>query len=219
MGVEPQLGEMPVLRTPGEDDRGPALVVPLKVRVARGLATCELLDERWDALVRRQALPNPTLSSAWLGALVPAERGEPVAIAVFSGERLLAGAAFAVTPVRGARGPAISRWLGSPASQRLPDVLVDPQAPDAAGELAAALVDEAWGSHFGNVPLRGNLASILSSAAPWARLKPRLEAVVASLPPPGLGRARKKARYYARHAERLGARIAIAVHSTPDAVL
>src|SRR5206468_2213040 len=99
MGVKSRQGEKPVLRMPDAEDGRPASVAPHKVRVARGPAACELLDERWDALVRRQALPNPTLSSAWLRALVPAERGKFVAIAVFSGERLVAGAAFAVTPL------------------------------------------------------------------------------------------------------------------------
>src|SRR5437762_12858770 len=128
MGVKPRQGGKPVLRTPDADGRRPASVAPLEVRVARGPGACELLDERWDALVRRQALPNPTLSSAWLRALVPVERGEFVTIAVLSGERLVAGAALAVTPLWGKRGPVISRWLGSPASQRLPDVLLDPKA-------------------------------------------------------------------------------------------
>ena len=219
MGVEPRQDEKPVLRGSGVDNRRPASVSSHEVRVARGPAACELLDERWDALVRRQALPNPTLSSAWLRALVPAEHGQPVAIAVLSGEQMVAGAVFAVTPLGGKRGPTIARWLGNPASQRLPDVLVDPRDPVAAAALASALVDEAWGSHFGNVPLRGNLARMLTSAAPWTRVEARLEAVVATLPPPGLRRARKKARYYTRHAQRLGTTVAIDIHSVPDAVL
>src|SRR2546423_10965735 len=174
MGVEPRQDAKPVLRGSGVDNRRPASLSSLEVCIARGPAACELLDDRWDALLRRQALPNPTMSSAWLRTLVPAEQGRPVAIAVFSGEQMVAGAVFAVTPLGGKRGPTIARWLGNPASQRLPDVLVDPNDRVAAAALASALVDESWGSHFGNVPLRGNLARVLTRAAPWGRVEGRL---------------------------------------------
>ena len=109
-------------------------------------------------------------SGALITATHAAEQGRPVAIAVFSGEQMVAGAVFAVTPLGGKRGPTIARWLGNPASQRLPDVLVDPNDRVAAAALASALVDESWGSHFGNVPLRGNLARMLTggSRLPYA---------------------------------------------------
>jgi hypothetical protein len=205
-------------REPAVDGRS-AAPSPLKLRVERGGSAAGLLDDRWDDLVRRQELPNPTLSTPWLKALVAIERSEPVTVAVLAEERLVAAAAIARARPVIPGAPHVSRWLGNPESQRLPDMLVDPEEPEAGRLLASALAGEAWATHFANVPLGGNAARFVGELMPWARRESRTPAVIAPLPPTGLRRARKKAHYYVRHALREGVAVETVVRRRPAEVL
>ena len=177
---------------------------PLAVRVETGDRCAMLFDERWDALVRRQPLPNPTLSSAWLSRLVEWEDGVPVAVAVETNGSLVGAAAFGLHRPAGRAGPRIVRWLGDPRQWFSCEVLVEPGL-DAAGE---AVLDTVLGLGHGlhlPAPAEGACARALRALAPWGDVLRGAEGWVAPLPTPRWERAVRSCESDRRRAGRRGA--------------
>ena len=183
---------------------------PLHTTIARGADVLTLLDRRWDDLVLRQALPNPTLLADWLCQLASRERGVPLVCVVEAGPRIVAAGAFAL------REPApvairVATWLGESLQLLTPDLLVDPECPHAADLIAEALVEEAHAVYLVETPQAGIAAQAFRSGAPWMRFWRDEDSFRVSLPPPRLHRLRQKVAYTTRRAERLGARISVSV--------
>jgi CelD/BcsL family acetyltransferase involved in cellulose biosynthesis len=189
---------------------------PLRVRVAWGEEAIALLDERWDALVRRQPVPNPTLSATWLREMMAWERGVPFVVVVETGDRLVGGGAFGLRRPLGPRGPRLATWLGG--GRRMPDLLVDPEVPDAGERLVDALVREAHAVSLLSTPLDGAAASALGARTPWVGRWHEVDGWVVALPPPKLEDLRAKVAYAKRRAARLGARVSVSVAGDPEAV-
>ena len=100
----------------------------LFVHTETGESCRSLFDDRWDDLVRRQPLPNPTLSATWLRHLVEwKEERRPVAIVVEQDGALVAAGAFDLYRPAGRVGPTFARWLGDYRQWFSPDILVDPE--------------------------------------------------------------------------------------------
>ena len=190
----------------------------LRVHVARGADFASLLDERWNALVRRQALPNPTLSATWLRAAAAWEPGLPLVVAVERRDRLVAGGAFGLSRPLGRVGPAVATWLGNRRLLFSPDLLVDPDAAGAEEALWEALAAEAAVVRLYPTRLDGLAATALRARAPWRSMRPCLEGWVTALPPTTIERRLREAAYERRRAERAGARISVSVAADPDAV-
>lgn len=197
------------------------------VRIEQGDAALGLVDDRWDELVRRQRVPNPTLTATWLHAVARHEPGVPLVVVVDAGDRLLAAGAFALRRPLGRRSPCVATWLGdAPLPPRLgdvplvmsPDLLVDRTARRAGQQIAQALLDEAVAVHLSVMPLAGAAAEALLDRAPWLSAWRSDEAWVAEVAHPGLGRHRKEAAYHQRRAERLGAKVEVACSEEPDMV-
>lgn len=115
----------------------------LRVRVARGAEVADVLDARWDALVAQAAIPNPTLTSAWLRELLPHARGRPLTVTVESEEGLVAGGLFEVLTVVRRGGPRLATLIAGGFSILYTDLPVTRDAPDAALLVADALLEEA----------------------------------------------------------------------------
>lgn len=188
------------------------------IRVERGGAALSLLDERWDELVLRQRVPNPTLTTTWLRALAAREPGVPLIVAVEAGDELLGAGAFAIRRPLGPRGPEIASWLGDSPILTSPELLVDRRAPEAPGLIAGALLGEARAIHLGLAATGGPLAEGLLLQAPWLSLWWREEGWVAPLPPATLKRRQRQASYDRRRAERAGADVTVSVFQDPPEV-
>lgn len=198
------------------------------IRVERGDAALGLFDDRWDDLVRRQRMPNPTLTATWLRAVAEQEPGVPFVVAVEAGDRLLAAGAFALRRPLGRRSPWVASWLGDlPLPPGLgnaplvmsPDLLIDRTAPWAGPQIAQTLLDEAVAVHLSIAPLAGVAAEALLDRAPWLSVWRRQEAWVADVSQPALASRRKEDAYHRRRAERHGATVSVTCAEEPDAVL
>jgi len=183
------------------------------VRVLSGLPALEELDGRWDTLLARQPLPNPTLSSTWLRAAARWETGTPLVAVVEEGGLLLAGAALEVR--HGGRfSPRVATWLG-PARQLVsPDVLALPDRPEAAQALLAGVFEAAdvisvW------TQASGVAAQALAAVAPWRRVVRTNDRWLLPWPAPRLDYARERAAYEVRRALRRGARVEVRVVAEP----
>ena len=99
------------------------------MHTALGEDALALLDDEWDALLERQAVPNPLLSAAWLRALAQQEPGTPLVATVSRGSRLLTAGAFALRRVGQSRRLGVATWLGAAPLRITPDLLADPDDP------------------------------------------------------------------------------------------
>jgi CelD/BcsL family acetyltransferase involved in cellulose biosynthesis len=187
------------------------------VRAEIGESCGSVFDDRWDDLVRRQPLPNPTLSATWLRHLVEWE-GEPVAIVVEQNGALLAAGAFGLYRPGGRVGPTFARWLGDHRQWFSPDVLVDPDTPSAGEIVIDALLGLADVVHL---PAAENGAAYVALRAkvPWLSELPGAEGWIAPLPPPRTEDALRRFEKDSRRAERRGAEVAFRLASTPDEVI
>ena len=188
-----------------------------RAKLIYGSDVLEGLDERWDALVRRQAVPNPTLSSTWLRALVETEPGVPVIVIVEERGRLLAGGAFAIRRPAGRAGPAIATWLGDDRQWFSPELLVDPEAPQAGSLAVDALLADVAAIHLSGTA-DGPTAAALAARAPWRCHSFGADGYLLPLPPPRLKYAVAKVEYSARRAARLGATVTTRVARTQNEV-
>jgi CelD/BcsL family acetyltransferase involved in cellulose biosynthesis len=189
----------------------------LTVRLEAGEGCTALFDERWDALVRRQPLPNPTLASAWLERLVEWEDGVPVAVTAETDGALVGAAAFGLHSVAGRVGPRLVRWLGDHRQWFSCDVLVEPGLDEAGEAILDAVLGLAHGLHL-PAPAGGPCARALRALAPWAAVVGGAEGWVASLPPPRWERVVHHYERDVRRARRNGAIVTERVATAPDDV-
>jgi hypothetical protein len=168
--------------------------------------------------VRRQPLPNPTLSATWLRHVVEWEEGLPLAIAVEQDGALVGAGAFGLYRPGGRFGPTLARWLGDHRQWCSPDLLVDPALPAAGAAVMDALLGVAGGVHL-SAPAEGPAAAALTARVPWLTELPGAEGWIAPLPPPRLARALTRHRKDRRRATRRGAGVTTRVASAPDEVL
>ena len=190
----------------------------LSVRVEAGEACASLFDDRWDDLVRRQRLPNPTLSATWLQHLVDWEEGQPVAIAVEQDGALVAAGAFGLYRPAGRVGPTFARWLGDHRQWFSPDLLVDPEV-STAGE---AVVDTLLGlTDVIHLPAaeHGAAHAALQARVPWLTEFPGAEGWIAPLPPPRLEEALTRFGKDCRRAAGRGAEVTMRLASSPQEVV
>jgi hypothetical protein len=190
------------------------------IHVGRGADATRLLDERWDALVSQQPIPNPTLVSAWLREMVRLTTGTPIIIVVEKDYELLAGGAFSTINIGGRRGLRIATWLGRNGRPVIgPDLLVSPKAASA-GELVfkRLLSVDAHAVWLYPTALDGPAALALRRSGLWHYCLPRLEGWTVTLPPPKLETLRAKVAYRVRRAQRLGVSIEVREHADPPAV-
>jgi hypothetical protein len=193
---------------------------PLRVRVERGQNAVTLLDTRWDALMLRQSIPNPTLSAIWLREMAGWGSGTPLVIVVESRDRLVAGGAFQVVRPLGRFGPRLATYLGRNGRPVLkPDILVDPDLPDAGFLLIDALLHEVHAVLIGPTVHDGPISVLLHERAPWLNFRSEADGWIVPLPPPTLERRQKEAAYHLRRAEKLGASVSVSVLKEPEAVL
>ena len=187
-----------------------ALTVPdgsiLRVRLLEGAAAFASLGAAWDALVRAQVVPNPTMSSTWLRKLVSWEPGVPAVVIAELGGRVLAGAAFGIRRPLGLLGPRVATWLGTSNYQYSPDLLVDPSTPEA----GTAVIDEVLGHVDAldlSVPTDGLVAARLQRCVAFVDEQHGTDGWVMTLPPPRLDHAARRSEYELRRAVRRGATI------------
>ncbi|HEX7581710.1 MAG TPA: hypothetical protein VF321_01370, partial [Gaiellaceae bacterium] len=183
------------------------------VRVLSGLSALDVLDARWDMLLARQLLPNPTLSSTWLRAAARWETGTPLVAIVEEGGLLLAGAAFEVRH-GGRLSPRVATWLGPALQLVSPDVLVLPDRPEAAQALLAG-VFEAADVLSVSTQASGVAAQALAAVAPWCRVVRTSDRWLLPWPAPRLDHARECAAYEVRRTLRRGARVEVRVAAEP----
>jgi CelD/BcsL family acetyltransferase involved in cellulose biosynthesis len=185
----------------------------LRVAVARDLDALEDAADEWDDLLRRQPLPSPTLTTAWLSA--QRGEGEPRVVLARREGKLVAGGAFRVTRAGRLR---TATWLGG---NRLPGILADPEEPPEVGaDVIRAMRDECEILWLTRVNSLGPTEAAVAAALPWARwTQVESPAYMTPLPPPRLAHARSRAAYESRRAERKGAKLEIAVARRPGEIL
>jgi hypothetical protein len=190
----------------------------LSVRAEVGESCCSLFDDRWDDLVRRQPLPNPTLSATWLRHLVDWEEGQPVAIVVEQDGALVAAGAFGLYRPAGAVGPTFARWLGDHRQWFSPELLVDPGVSAAGETVVDALLGLADVVHLPTA-VYGAAYAALRARAPWLTELPGAEGWIAPVPPPRMEEALTRFRRDWRRAARRGAEVTLQLASSPDEVV
>ncbi|MGZ4314293.1 MAG: GNAT family N-acetyltransferase [Gaiellaceae bacterium] len=188
------------------------------VRTEAGESCRSLFDDRWDDLVRRQPLPNPTLSATWLHHLIEWENGRPVAIVVEQDGALVAAGAFGLYRPAGRVGPTFARWLGDYRQWFSPDILVDPEVPGAGEAVVDALLGLADVVHLPAAE-HGAVRAALWAQIPWLTELPGAESWIAPLPPPRMEKALTRFEADCRRAARRGAEITMRLASTPDEVV
>jgi CelD/BcsL family acetyltransferase involved in cellulose biosynthesis len=186
------------------------------VRTATGAAGLELLDERWDDLLARQPLPNPTLSATWLRELARWRTGLPFVVVAETQGRLVAGAALELRRGRGL-SPRVATWLGPVEQHFSPDLLADPAVPGGAEAVVAAVLGEADVLSIG-APASGPAAAALDRVAPWRRAITTGERWLLPWPAPRLDYARSRVAHDLRRAARLGVAVEIRVAAEPEEV-
>jgi GNAT acetyltransferase-like protein len=189
-----------------------------RVRRALDSDVQTLFDDRWDELVARQAVASPTLTGSWLRELVRRERGTPLAIAVEADDRVVAAGAFAVHRPLGGGRVRIATWLARAFSSLSPDILVDPEFPEAGDLVLADALEVSHAFHLGPSPAGGHFAGSMNRVAPWGHVQRQEPGWVAALPPPRAERMRKTVGYFQRRADKLGASVSVEVRASPDEV-
>ena len=191
--------------------------LPLSFQIARGPEVVDVLDARWDELISQSPFPNPTLTSTWLKELLRLADGEPLAVTVESGPRLVAGGVFEVVRPRQS-GLRMAKLLAHGLSIEETDLPCVDDAPGAVRLVVDALFEEAHTLEF-ICPADGELAKALPERSPWTRVVPRPEGWMTPLPPPRLESHRKELARRLRQAERKGADVRISVVEEPADVL
>ena len=187
------------------------------VRTEAGESCRSLFDDRWDDLVRRQPLPNPTLSATWLRHLVEWEEGRPVAIVVEQDGALVAAAAFGLYRPAGRVGPTFARWLGDHRQWCSSELLVDPDVPAAAEVVLDALLGLADVVHLPAAE-HGPAHEALRARVPWLTELPGAEGWIAPVPPPRMEEAMARFGRDCRRAARRGAEVTIRLASSRNEV-
>jgi GNAT acetyltransferase-like protein len=189
----------------------------LSVRVEAGASCRVLFDDRWDELVRRQALPNPMLSATWLQHLVDLEPGQPAVIVVEQDGALVAAGAFGLYRPAGRAGPTFARWLGDHRQWCSPELLVDQETPSAGEAVMDALLGLADVVHLPAAE-HGAAHAALRARVPWLAELPGAEGWTVPLPPPRVEEALRRFQKDCRRAARRGAEVELRVVASPDEV-
>ena len=187
------------------------------VRAEVGESCGSLFDDRWDDLVRRQPLPNPTLSATWLRHLVDWEEGQPAAIVVEQDGALVAAGAFGLYRPAGAVGPTFARWLGDHRQWFSPELLVDPEVSAAGETVVDALLRLADVVHL-PAAADGAAHAALRARVPWLTELPGAEGWIVPVPPPRMEEALTRLGRDCRRAARRGAEVTLRLASTPEEV-
>ena len=188
------------------------------VRTDAGESCRSLFDDRWDELVGRQPLPNPTLSATWLRHLVEWEKGRPVAIVVEQDGALVAAGAFGLYRPAGRVGPTFARWLGDYRQWFSPDILVDPGVPGAGETVVDTLLGLADVVHLPAAE-HGAAYAALGTQVPWLTELPGAESWITPLPPPRMEKALTRFERDCRRAARRGAQVKVSLASSPGEVV
>jgi CelD/BcsL family acetyltransferase involved in cellulose biosynthesis len=182
------------------------------VVVETGTTALRLLDGRWDELVARQRVPNPTLSAAWLRALAEWPGGTPLVAVAEADGRLEAGIALQLRRRAGLR---TATWLGPVEQLCSPELLAD--RPEAGAAVLAAALEHtdvltlAAAEGWPTIPA-------LAAAAPWHRREPLGLRWWTAWPPERHDYACRRAGRHLRRAERLGAAVDVRVAAAPGEV-
>jgi hypothetical protein len=112
----------------------------------------------------------------------------------------------------------IGTWLARGFSSLSPDILVDPEFPEAGGLLVASALEVSHALHLGPSPAGGPFAHSMNRVAPWGHVQHQEPGWVVALPPPRAEHMRKNVQYYERRAAKLGARISVEVRVSPEEV-
>jgi CelD/BcsL family acetyltransferase involved in cellulose biosynthesis len=185
----------------------------LVVRTATGSSALELLDERWDELLRDQPLPNPTLGSTWLRALARWETGTPLVAVAEQDGRLRAAAALELRR-RGRLAPVVATWLGPVEQQFSADVLGEPEA---AAAIVDAVLEHADVLTVG-APASGVAPAAVAAAAPWRVATTSGPRWILRCPAPRLEHVRREVARDLRHAASLGAGVESRIRQRPEDV-
>jgi CelD/BcsL family acetyltransferase involved in cellulose biosynthesis len=189
----------------------------MNVRLIEGPGAIAALDDRWDALVARQPVPNPTLTSTWLRELVAWEPGVPLVAVAEADGRLLAAGAFGVRRPGRILGPRVATWLGTDNYWYSPDLLVDPEVPDAGIALMSSVLEHVGAVEI-SLPADGIAAATLRARLPQLHEEKRTDEWVTPLPPPRLEYAANRVAHVRRRAERRGAHLEEDIARSPDEV-
>ena len=183
--------------------------------VLEGPAAIAAFDQRWDALVLAQPVPNPTLLSTWLQALAVDNPAQPLTILVRRGGRLVAGGAFALHEGLSPFGWKVATWLGSSLQLFSPDLIVDLAVPAGPELIADALLARVPAVYLVENPVLGLAAPAFATRAPWARAFPEQPGYRVALPSPRASRLERKSTYSIRRAERLGIEVNVTLAEAP----
>lgn len=201
------------------DSSGCKAPAALEIRVITGSkAVSSSLDERWDELLLKQSVPNPTSSAAWLRATIGLDStATPLLITAESEGKLLGAGAFELKKKGFIR---TARWLGGSGRPTItPDILVDPSHRNIASKIIGRLEREAdlislGPSRIGGVA--GQCFNDRKSIIPEEGLVE--EAWIVELPAPKIEKLKKKNASRLRRAHREGVKTVVHTHSDVDSI-
>lgn len=185
------------------------------------VAGLSALSGRWDEIAALQRFPDPLRRSGWLTAWwdafgAPRARREDRILLAMSGDRLVGAAPLMLERFPG--GSRVLRHLGNSSHWFDPDILVDPDEPDARIALARAIAEIPCDlivleDLAEDSPTIDALAAAMPDLLiiPQAEIRHRYRAV----DPPPLNARRKDTRNRMRAAERAGHSLAIATVVDP----
>ena len=190
-----------------------------KIRVITGSeAVRRSLDERWDGLLLKQPVPNPTSSASWLRASIELDStATPLLIIAECEEKLVGAGAFQLQKERFIR---TARWLGGSGRPAItPDILVDPSHTYVASKIIGRLEQEADVISLGPSMIEGVVGSIFSDRKAIRQVEGLVdEAWIVELPAPKMEKIKKKNASRLRRADREGLKTVVHTHSDVQSV-
>ncbi len=202
----------------GSVDRPSRAPEALRVETLWGDEAVAALDSTWDRLVSAQAVPNPTLSSAWLRETARLEPGTPMLVRILEGDELVAGAALGLRRLR-SRGPRVVCWLGRQFELFFPDFVAAPEHAYLADTLLEVALSESRIVYLYETSREGLALQAVDRQIPHARISPWRDCLFVELPPPRLERLERKQAYELRRAERHGVSVSVRALREPDEVV
>ena len=187
------------------------------IRAAFGQDASRLLDSKWDALLLKQTIPNPTSSAAWLRAtLLLVEKSTPLIITAEIGQKVVAAGAFEIKKTKAIR---VARWLGGSGRPAItPDLLLDPEHPNAAMGIIAKLREQSDVISLGPSRIESGLRQMMKSQGQSVVTEKTAEAWIVDLPAPRIEKLRKKNKARLKRAERDGAIISVNTYAETESI-
>jgi len=194
-----------------------AVPVAINIRAALGKDAAHLLDGKWDALLSKQQIPNPTSSAAWLRATMQLDESSiPLVITAEIGQQIVGAGAFEIKSSKGIR---VARWLGGSGRPAItPDLLIDPEYPEVATDIMAKLRAASDVVSLGPSRIAGDLGTSFDRQDKKVFAEKTAEAWIVALPAPKIEKLRKKNKTRLKRAERDGATIRINTYSETDTI-